>query len=138
MTKQQHGRFGGRFGDRKTDAQNDDAQDDIATKTIKDAHGLEVEVPCRSRHWRCAPERQASERALHRQIRCARQRDLGNPGRQERREGRGRREIRGVVAPKFTKTQQISGLRKALKNPRTPKQLRPSMKTRLAKLTRGR
>jgi hypothetical protein len=44
MTKQQHGRFGGRFGDRKTDAQNDDPQDDVATKTIKDAHGLDAEV----------------------------------------------------------------------------------------------
>ena len=34
----------------------------------------------------------------------------------------------------FTKEQQIKGLRKALLNPRTPKQLIPSMKKRLARL----
>lgn len=39
-----------------------------------------------------------------------------------------------MARKKFTKDQQISGLRKALKNPRTPKQLLPSMKKRLAKL----
>jgi len=35
---------------------------------------------------------------------------------------------------KFTKEQTIRGLRKAIKNPRTPKQFIPSMKKRLAKL----
>jgi len=34
----------------------------------------------------------------------------------------------------FSKEQQIKGLRKALGNPRTPKQLIPSMKKRLTKL----
>lgn len=34
----------------------------------------------------------------------------------------------------FTKEQQIRGLKKALKNPRTPKQLRAGMKKRLEKL----
>jgi len=38
------------------------------------------------------------------------------------------------VARKFSKAQQIKGLRKALKNPRTPKAFLPSMKKRLAKL----
>jgi len=36
---------------------------------------------------------------------------------------------------KLSKEQQIRGLRKALKNPRTPRAFRPSMKKRLAKLT---
>jgi hypothetical protein len=36
----------------------------------------------------------------------------------------------------LTKEQQIRGLRKALKNPRTPKAFLPSMKKRLAKLER--
>lgn len=40
------------------------------------------------------------------------------------------------MARGFTKAQQIKGLRKALANPRTPKQFRESMKKRLAKLTR--
>jgi len=35
---------------------------------------------------------------------------------------------------KFSKAQQIRGLRKALKNPRTPKAFLLSMKKRLAKL----
>jgi hypothetical protein len=35
---------------------------------------------------------------------------------------------------KFTKAQQIQGLRKALKNPKTPKAFLPSMRKRLAKL----
>jgi hypothetical protein len=35
---------------------------------------------------------------------------------------------------KLTAAQQIKGLRKALKNPRTPKQFKPGMKKRLAKL----
>jgi hypothetical protein len=34
----------------------------------------------------------------------------------------------------LTKAQQIAGLRKALKNPKTPKAFLPSMKKRLAKL----
>ena len=34
----------------------------------------------------------------------------------------------------LTKKQQIEGLRKALKNPRTPKQFLASMKKRLARL----
>jgi hypothetical protein len=38
------------------------------------------------------------------------------------------------VARRFSKAQQIRGLRKALKNPRTPKAFLPSMKKRLAKL----
>jgi len=38
------------------------------------------------------------------------------------------------MARKFTKSQQIQGLRKALKNPKTPKAFLPSMKKRLAKL----
>jgi len=38
------------------------------------------------------------------------------------------------MARKFTKEQQIKGLRKALKNPRTPKAFLPSMRKRLAKL----
>jgi hypothetical protein len=38
------------------------------------------------------------------------------------------------MARKFSKAQQITGLRKALKNPRTPKAFIPSMKKRLAKL----
>jgi hypothetical protein len=36
----------------------------------------------------------------------------------------------------LTKAQQIKGLRKALKNPKTPKQFLSSMKKRLAKLER--
>ena len=35
---------------------------------------------------------------------------------------------------KLTKEQSIRGLRKALANPKTPKQFRPSLKKRLAKL----
>jgi len=38
------------------------------------------------------------------------------------------------MARKFTKEQQIKGLRKALKNLRTPKAFLPSMRKRLAKL----
>jgi hypothetical protein len=38
------------------------------------------------------------------------------------------------MARRFSKAQQIRGLRKALKNPRTPKAFLPSMKKRLAKL----
>jgi hypothetical protein len=38
------------------------------------------------------------------------------------------------MARTFSKAQQIKGLRKALKNPRTPKAFRESMKKRLAKL----
>lgn len=34
----------------------------------------------------------------------------------------------------LTKAQQIKGLRKALKNPRTPRQFLPSMRKRLEKL----
>lgn len=40
------------------------------------------------------------------------------------------------MARRFTKAQRIAGLRKALKNPRTPKQFLPSMKKRLAQLTK--
>jgi len=44
-------------------------------------------------------------------------------------------EDRGLpVSRGFTKEQQIRGLKKAIANPRTPKQLLPSMKKRLAKL----
>jgi len=39
-----------------------------------------------------------------------------------------------MARPKLTKAQQIAGLEKALKNPRTPKQFLPSMRKRLAKL----
>jgi hypothetical protein len=38
------------------------------------------------------------------------------------------------MARKFSKAQQIAGLRKALKNRKTPKQFLPSMRKRLAKL----
>lgn len=38
------------------------------------------------------------------------------------------------MARRFTKEQQIKGLRKALKNPRTPAQFKASMRKRLAKL----
>jgi hypothetical protein len=41
-----------------------------------------------------------------------------------------------LARKKFTKAQMIKGLRKALKNPKTPPQLIPSMKKRLAKLDR--
>jgi len=34
----------------------------------------------------------------------------------------------------LSKAEEIRGLEKALKNPRTPKQFRPSMRKRLAKL----
>lgn len=34
----------------------------------------------------------------------------------------------------FTKAQQIAGLKKSIKNPKTPKGFLPSMKARLAKL----
>ena len=40
------------------------------------------------------------------------------------------------MARTFTKAQQIAGLRKALKNPRTPKAFLPNMKKRLAKLVK--
>jgi hypothetical protein len=36
----------------------------------------------------------------------------------------------------FTKEQQIKGLKKALANPKTPAQLKPSMRMRLEKLER--
>jgi hypothetical protein len=38
------------------------------------------------------------------------------------------------MARRFSKEQQIKGLRKALKNPKTPKAFLPSMRKRLAKL----
>jgi hypothetical protein len=38
----------------------------------------------------------------------------------------------------FTKAQQIAGLKKSIANPRTPKQLKPSMRARLAKLQKSR
>jgi hypothetical protein len=38
------------------------------------------------------------------------------------------------MARKFTKAQKIQGLRKALKNPKTPKAFLPSMRKRLAAL----
>jgi hypothetical protein len=41
---------------------------------------------------------------------------------------------RQIMARKFSKAQQVKGLRKALKNPRTPKAFLPSMRKRLAKL----
>jgi len=40
------------------------------------------------------------------------------------------------MARKFSKAQMIKGLRKALKNPKTPKVFLESMKKRLAKLER--
>lgn len=40
-----------------------------------------------------------------------------------------------MARKKLTKAQQILGLRRAMKNPKTPKQFLPSMKKRLAKLT---
>lgn len=40
------------------------------------------------------------------------------------------------MARTFTKAQQIAGLRKALKNPKTPRAFIPSMKKRLANLTK--
>lgn len=39
--------------------------------------------------------------------------------------------------PKMTKAKKIAALRKAIKNRKTPKQFLPSMRTRLAKLERG-
>lgn len=36
----------------------------------------------------------------------------------------------------LSKEEQIRGLKKVLANPRTPKQFKPSMRKRLAKLTR--
>jgi len=36
----------------------------------------------------------------------------------------------------FTKAQQIAGLKKSIANPKTPKAFLPSMRKRLAKLTR--
>jgi len=38
------------------------------------------------------------------------------------------------VRHKLTRDQQIRGIEKALKNPRTPKQFLPGMRKRLAKL----
>lgn len=38
---------------------------------------------------------------------------------------------------KLTGKEQIRGIRKALANPRTPKQFRPALKRRLAILERG-
>jgi hypothetical protein len=37
---------------------------------------------------------------------------------------------------KLTKEQQIRGLKKAIASPRTPKQFKPFLRTRLAKLRR--
>lgn len=45
-----------------------------------------------------------------------------------------RREI--MARNKLSKEDQIKGLRKALANPRTPRAFRPSMKKRLARLTK--
>jgi hypothetical protein len=40
------------------------------------------------------------------------------------------------MARRFTKAQQIKGLKKALANPRTPRQFKESMRARLKKLQR--